>query len=63
MCRRTVRAALALADEDAPRRWRDTVADVLGLAEVDTGTSGTIVAVLFGDQGEPRRSAPISRRC
>jgi hypothetical protein len=53
MCRRTVRAALALADDDAPRRWRDTVADVLRLAEIDAGTSQTITDVLFGDQAEP----------
>ena len=57
MSRRTVRAALALTDEDA-RRWRDTVADVLSLAEIDAGTTDTIVEVLFGDQGEPPTIGP-----
>jgi hypothetical protein len=57
-CRRTVRAALALADDDAPRRWRDTVADVLHLAEIDAGTTDTIVQVLFGDHGEPPTIGP-----
>jgi hypothetical protein len=53
-----VRAALALADEEAPRRWRDAVADVLRLAEIDAGTTDTIEAVLFGDQGEPPTIGP-----
>lgn len=58
MCRRTVRAALAVADEDTPRRWRDAVADVLRLAEIDAGTTDTILVVLFGDQGEPPTIGP-----
>ena len=58
MCRRTVRAALTLADEDASRRWRDTVADVLRLPEIDAGTTDTIVEVLFGGQGEPPTIGP-----
>ncbi|MEO8465432.1 MAG: hypothetical protein ABI640_08815 [Gammaproteobacteria bacterium] len=53
MCRRTVNAALTLADEETPRRWRDTVADVLRLADIDAGTTDTILEVLFGDHGEP----------
>jgi hypothetical protein len=53
MCRRTTRAALALADEDAPRRWRDTVADVLDVAEIDTPTADIVFEVLFGGQPEP----------
>ena len=58
MCRRTVRAALTLIDEDAARRWRDTVADALRLAEIDAGTTDTIVEVLFGDQSEPPTIGP-----
>jgi len=53
MCRRTVRAALSLADEEAPRRWHDAVADVLRLAEIDAATTETLAQVLFGEQGEP----------
>jgi len=53
MCRRTVRTALTLAEEDAPQRWSDAVADVLRLAEIDPGTAATIMEVLFGEQREP----------
>ena len=58
MCRRTVRAALTLVDEDAPQRWRDTVADALQLAEIDAATTDTMLQVLFGDQGEPPTIGP-----
>jgi hypothetical protein len=58
MCRRTVRAALALSEEDAPRRWRDAVADALRLAEIDAGTAETIEQVLFGDHAEPPTIGP-----
>jgi hypothetical protein len=58
MCRRTVRAALALADENEPRRWHDAVADVLRLAEIDAGTTATIMEVLFGEKGEPPTIGP-----
>ena len=58
MCRRTVRAALTLTDDEAPRRWRDAVADVLRLAEIDAGTTDTIVEVLFDNQGEPPTIGP-----
>lgn len=58
MCRRTVRAALALSEEDAPRRWQEAVADVLRLADVDAATAETIMQVLFGDQGEPPTIGP-----
>jgi len=53
MCRRTVHAALAVADEDTPQRWRDTVNDVLRLADIDAGTTDTILEVLFGSSGQP----------
>lgn len=53
MCRRTVRAALALEDADDRRRWSETVLDVLRLAEIDAPTSDTILDVLFGEEGDP----------
>jgi hypothetical protein len=53
MCRRTIRVALSLTDEDAPRRWREDVADALRVADIDVGTAQTIEDVLFGDQVEP----------
>lgn len=58
MCRRTLRAALSLAEEDAPRRWQEAVADVLRLAEVDAGTADTLTQVLFGAQSEPPTIGP-----
>ena len=58
MCRRTVRAALALVDEGEPRRWSDAVADVLRLADIDAGTTDTILEVLFGTHGEPPTIGP-----
>ena len=58
MCRRTVRAALAQSDADAPRRWRDTVAEVLRIGEVDPATAQTIETVLFGEQDEPPNVGP-----
>jgi len=53
MCRRTVRAALTLADAGARHRWRDAVADVLHFTEIDAGTAATIMDVLFGEKDEP----------
>jgi hypothetical protein len=53
MCRRTVRAALALDDTDTRRPWHDTVTDVLQLAEIDTATADTILEVLFSEHGDP----------
>ena len=58
MCRRTVRAALALAGEDEPRRWSEAVTDVLRLADIDVGTTDTLLEVLFGTQGEPPTIGP-----
>lgn len=58
MCRRTVRAALSLAEDDAPRRWHEAVADILRLAEIDAGTAETLTQVLFGEQGEPPTIGP-----
>jgi hypothetical protein len=58
MCRRTTRAALAVAEDDAPRRWRDSVADVLRLTDVDAGTTGTVLEVLFGADPEPPTIVP-----
>ena len=58
MCRRTARTALATADGDAPRRWRDDVADVLRSAEIDAGTARKIEDVLFAGHGEPPTLGP-----
>ena len=58
MCRRTARTALALADGDAPRRWRADVADMLRSAEIDAGMARKIEDVLFADQGEPPPIGP-----
>jgi hypothetical protein len=52
MCRRTIRAALAQSDRDAPRRWREAVAEVLRIGEVDPAMTQTIDAVLFAEQDE-----------
>ncbi|HVY65209.1 MAG TPA: hypothetical protein VHH11_10360 [Gammaproteobacteria bacterium] len=58
MCRRAVRMALSMADADASRRWRDGVADVLRIAEVEAGMAHALKDVLFGDQGEPPTIGP-----
>lgn len=48
MVRRTVRAALADLDANAPRRWREITAEVLQIAEADPATTNALEAVLFG---------------
>jgi predicted RNA-binding Zn-ribbon protein involved in translation (DUF1610 family) len=53
MCRRTVRAALALEDAEDRRRWSETALDVLRLAEIDSATSDALLDVLFGEEGDP----------
>jgi hypothetical protein len=53
MCRRTVQQAIAGLDDQARRRWRDSVQDVLRIGAVDTPTAATIESVLFGEQANP----------
>jgi hypothetical protein len=58
MVRRTVRAALADLDANAPRRWREIATEVLQIAEVDAAAAATIEAVLFGAGDEPPELDP-----
>ncbi len=57
MCRRTMLAALATADTNAPRRWQELVRDVLLMGEIDAASARTIEGVLFG-AGEPPEVTP-----
>ena len=52
MCRRTVNAALATRDANTKQRWRDTVAEALQSADIDTETARTLDAVLFGERND-----------
>jgi hypothetical protein len=58
MCRRTVRLALAEGDREAARRWRETVAEVLRIGEVDPTMAQTIDTVLFAEQDDPPSIGP-----
>ncbi len=53
MSRRTVRAALADLDANAPTRWREIATEVLRIGEVDETTSNVLETVLFGAGEEP----------
>ena len=53
MCRRTTRTALRTLGATGKTRWQDTLLEMLRLCEVDAVTTGTVDAVLFGDDADP----------
>ncbi len=58
MCRRTTQTALRTLDGAAKSRWQDTLQEVLRVCDVDSVTTDTVAAVLFGDDGEPPLVTP-----
>ena len=58
MCRRTTRTALRTLGATGKTRWQDTLLEMLRLCEVDAVTTGTVDAVLFGDDADPPAITP-----
>ena len=58
MCRRTTRTALRTLGATGKTRWQDTLLEMLRLCEVDAVTTGTVDAVLFGDDADPPAIMP-----
>jgi len=58
MCRRTTRTALRTLGATGKTRWQDTLLEMLRLCEVDAVTTGTVEAVLFGDDADPPAITP-----
>jgi len=58
MCRRTTRTALRTLGATGKTRWQDTLLEMLRLCEVDAVTTGTVDAVLFGDDLDPPAITP-----
>ena len=58
MCRRTTRTALRTVGATGKTRWQDALLEMLRVCEVDAVTTGTVDAVLFGDDTDPPAITP-----